>query len=167
MRSVMPLPFLHVAPDALLALLDERLDAVGFDFFFRVDAELFADFDFDGQAVGVPAGFAFAEVAAHRAVAREEVFDGAGEAVAGVGHAVGGRRAFVEDEGGAPARGFERLVGRCRCSFQNRPTASSCSGKFTLPSTGLNILNHEDTKNTKCQFKAQTLLKIISTQSLN
>ena len=100
MRSVMRSHSLHVAPDAFLAFLDEGLDAVGFDFFFAVDAELFADFDFDGQAVGVPAGFAFAAVAAHGAVAREEVFDRPGQAVAGVGHAVGGRRAFVEDESG-------------------------------------------------------------------
>ena len=63
-----------------------------------MDAELFADLDFDGQAVRVPAGFAFAAVAAHRAVAREQVLDRAGEAVARVRHAVGRRRAFVEHE---------------------------------------------------------------------
>ena len=79
-------------------MLDELLDAVGFDLFLRVDAELFADFDFDRQAVRVPAGFAFAAVAAHRLVAREEVLDRAGQAVAGVRHAVGRRRAFVEHE---------------------------------------------------------------------
>src|SRR5262249_15804171 len=94
------LPLLHVAPDALLALLDEGFDAVVFDFFFAVDAEFFADFDFDGKAVGVPAGFAFATVAGYRGVGGEEIFDGAGEAVAGVGHTVGGGWAFVEDEWG-------------------------------------------------------------------
>ena len=78
--------------------MDERLDAVGFDLFLGVDAQLFADLDLDRQAVRVPAGFALAEVAAHRLVAREEVLDRPRQAVAGVRHAVGRRRAFVEDE---------------------------------------------------------------------
>ena len=38
------------------------------------------------------------QVAAHGVVAREEVFDRPRQAVAGVGHAVGRRRAFVEHE---------------------------------------------------------------------
>src|SRR5439155_21298165 len=52
----------------------------------------------DRQAVGVPAGFAVAAVAAHGFVAREEIFDRPREAVAGVRQAVGRGRAFIEDE---------------------------------------------------------------------
>ena len=92
------LPLLGVAKDALDALADERLDAVGLDFFFRVDAQFLADLDFDRQAVRVPAGLALAEVAAHGLVAGKEVLDRPGQAVAGMGQAVGRRRAFVEDK---------------------------------------------------------------------
>ena len=63
-----------------------------------MDAELFADLDLDRQAVRVPAGFAFDQLAAHGLVAREEVFDGPRQAVARVRQAVGGGGAFVEDE---------------------------------------------------------------------
>ena len=55
-----PLPLLRVAKDALQALVDERLDAVGFDLFLRVDAQFLADLDLDRQAVRVPAGLALA-----------------------------------------------------------------------------------------------------------
>ena len=92
------LPLLHVAPDALLTLVDEGLHTIGLDLGLGVDAEFLAHFHFDRQAVGVPAGLPFAKVAPHRAVARVEVFDGSREAVAGMGHPVGGGRPFVEDE---------------------------------------------------------------------
>ena len=93
-----PFPFLHVPPDALLAELDKGLDAVGFDLLLGVNAEFLAHLDLDRQAVGIPAGFALAQVAPHGAVTGEEILDCPREAVAGVGHTVGGRRAFVEDE---------------------------------------------------------------------
>ena len=41
-------PFLHVSPNALLATLNEGFDSVRFDFVFAMDAEFFADLDFDG-----------------------------------------------------------------------------------------------------------------------
>ena len=89
-------PVLHVGEDALLAFVDERFDAVFFDVFFGVDAEFFADFDFDGQTVGVPTGFATAVKTFHGFVTREHVFDRAGQAVTGVRFPVGGGRAFEE-----------------------------------------------------------------------
>ena len=52
------LPLLGVAEDALQAAVDEGLDAVGLDLILGVDPQLFADFDFDRQAVRVPAGLA-------------------------------------------------------------------------------------------------------------
>ena len=51
-------PLLHVAENALDALVDERLDAVGLDFLLGVDAQFLADLDFDRQPVGIPAGLA-------------------------------------------------------------------------------------------------------------
>ena len=92
-----PLPFLHVLPDALLALLDERFDAVFFDVFFGVDAELFADFDFDRQSMRVPASFPLAVEALHRLVAWEDILDGSGQAMARMWFAIRGRRTFEED----------------------------------------------------------------------
>ena len=84
--------------------MDERLDAVGFDLFLGVDAQFLADLDLDRQAVRVPAGLALAQLAAHGAVAGEQVLDRPGEAVAGMRQAVGRGGAFVEHEAGAPAR---------------------------------------------------------------
>ena len=92
------LPFLHVTPNALLAFLDERFFAVRFDLFFTVDAQFFANFDFDRQTVRVPAGFAFAAETLHRFVTRKHVFDRSSQAVPGVRHAVSCRRAFEEHE---------------------------------------------------------------------
>ena len=51
-------PLLHVAENALDALVDERLDAIGLDFFLGVDAQFLADLDFDRQPVRIPAGLA-------------------------------------------------------------------------------------------------------------
>src|SRR5205823_9470011 len=93
-----PLPILHVSPDRFLAAVDEGLDAVAFDLFLGVYAQLFADLDLDRQAVRVPAGFALAEIAAHRLVARKEVLDRPRQTVTRVRLTVGRRWAFVEDK---------------------------------------------------------------------
>ena len=53
--------------------------------------------------------FAFAAVASHGAVTRKEVLDRSGQAVAGVGHAVGGWRAFEENESRSIFPELERL----------------------------------------------------------
>ena len=91
-------PFLHVAPNALLALGDEGLDSVVFDIIFRVDAEFFANLDLDRQSVGIPTGLAIAPIPSHGSVAREEIFDRPGQAVARVGQSVGRRGAFEKDK---------------------------------------------------------------------
>ncbi len=110
-----PLPRLGVAEHRVDAPGDEGLDAVGLDLGLAVDVQLLLDLDLDGEAVGVPAGLAGDVVAAHRLEAGEDVLDRAREDVAVVGHAVGGGRALVEDEG-APGRaggaglGAQRLV---------------------------------------------------------
>src|SRR5262245_53846397 len=89
--------------------MDEWLDAKPFDLFLGMDAQLFADFDLDRQAVRVPAGFALAEFPPHRLIAREEILDGPRQAVAGMRHAVGRWRAFVEDEPLSPGSLGQRL----------------------------------------------------------
>ena len=71
---------------------------------FAVNAQFLADFDLDGQPVRIPARFALAEVSPHRAVAREEVLDRAGQAVPGMRQAVGRRRTFEKDEIFRPCR---------------------------------------------------------------
>ena len=88
----------HVAPYALLATLDKRLDAIGFDFIFAVDAKLFTNFHFNRKSMRIPTCFAKAVVSAHGAVAWEEVLDCPSQAVTGVGHPVGGGWAFVKDK---------------------------------------------------------------------
>src|SRR5690606_17781615 len=90
------LPLLDVAEDALAALLVELRDAVFLDLRFLREAELLLDLDLDGQAVRVPAALAQHVIAAHRFVAREHVFEGAGQDVMRAGPPVGGRRALVE-----------------------------------------------------------------------
>jgi hypothetical protein len=74
-----------------------------------MDSEFFADFDFDGQAVCIPAAFALAEESFHRFVSGIEVFDGSGEAMTGMGQPIGGGGTFVEDESGIISSALERL----------------------------------------------------------
>ena len=105
-----PLPFLHVPPDALLAFDDKPFDAVIFDLFLAVNPQLFANLDLDRQPVGVPAGLPLAAVTPHRAVARKQVFDGPGEAMPGMRHSVGGRRAFVKDKRRGAFAPLERFL---------------------------------------------------------
>ena len=89
-----------------------------------MDAEFFADFDFNRQAVRVPAGLTLAELASHRAVARIEILDRTRQAVAGVWHAVGCRWPLEKDKpfGSLPLQKcffVDRTISpkRCRDSF--------------------------------------------------
>src|SRR5687768_4948096 len=63
-----------------------------------MDPQLLANLDLHRQAVRVPARLAVAAVAAHRAIAGEQVLDGARQTVPGMRQAVGGRRAFIKNE---------------------------------------------------------------------
>ena len=92
------LPLFHVPPDRFLAAMDEGFDTEGLDLRLRVDAQLLADLHFDRQTVGVPARLPLAVFAPHRAVAWVEILDRPRQAVAGMGHAIGGWRALEEDE---------------------------------------------------------------------
>ncbi len=115
--------------------MDERLDAEGFDFFLGVDAQFFADFDFDRQAVRVPARLAFAAVAAHGAVAGKQVLDRPRQAVAGMRHrrwpSADLRRTRTR-RAGPPLQRL--LVDLAR--FQNARISSSKAGNLTLLGTG-------------------------------
>ena len=91
-------PFLHVTPDRCLALLNERLHTEGLNFLLGVDSQFLADLHFDGQTMRIPTRLPLAKIAPHRAVTREEVFDGSREAMSRMGHSIGGGRTFIEDE---------------------------------------------------------------------
>ena len=104
------LPLGLVLPDGLLALLDERLDAVLLDLRLAIEAEHLLDLQLDRQAVGVPAGLAQHVVALHRAVARDDVLDGARLDVADVRLAVGRGRAVKERERRSALAQLHRLL---------------------------------------------------------
>ncbi len=60
--------------------------------------------------MGVPAGFSADELAAHRFIARNEIFHYFGQNMAGMWHAVGGRRAFEEYERFRALAFFHRFI---------------------------------------------------------
>ena len=95
-------PLVQVFPYALLALGDERLDAVLLDLGFPVQAQGFLDLQLHGQAVGIPAGLAQDALALHGPVPRDQVLDNAGLDMADMRLAVGCGRAVKEREALAP-----------------------------------------------------------------
>ena len=102
----------------------ELRDAVRLDVLLAGQAELLLDGDLDGQAVAVPAGLAGDVVALHGLEAGEEVLEDAGLDVVHAGHAVGGRRALVEDPGAAAARSAPATARRpCRPASGAAPRA--------------------------------------------
>ncbi len=108
-------PVGSVAPHALPAHLVEPLDADRLDLVLRrpnaeVLLDFLLDFDLDREAVGIPAGFAGDVIAPHRAVPAEEILHRSREHVVDAGSAVGGGRAFEEDELGLPLRLCEGLL---------------------------------------------------------
>ena len=104
------LPLGLVFPDGLLALLDERLDAVFLDLRLAVQAEHLLDLQLHRQAVGIPAGLAQHVVALHRAIARDDILDRARLHMADVRLAVGGRRAVEERKGGRALAQLHRFL---------------------------------------------------------
>ena len=94
------LPLALVFPDGFFALLDERLDAVFLDLLLAVEPQQLFHLQLDRQAMRVPARLAQHIVALHRAVARDDVLDAAGEDMADMRLAVRRRRAVVERIGG-------------------------------------------------------------------
>jgi len=103
-------PLALVLPDGLLALLDERLDAVGLDLLLAVEPQLLFDLELDRQAVRVPAGLAQDVFALHRLIARDHVLERARLDVADVRLAVRGRRAVVERERLGALAQLDRLL---------------------------------------------------------
>ena len=95
------LPLLDIAEHAFPALAVEVLDAVLLDFPLGTEAQFLFDFQFHGQAVGIPAALAEAAVAFHGAVAADDILKDAGQDVVDAGAAVGRGRAFVEHKEGS------------------------------------------------------------------
>ena len=103
------LPQMQVLPYAFLAFLDEGLDAVLLDLGLAVQAQLLFHFQLHRQAVGIPARDAQHVFALHGLIAGDQILDGAGQHVADVGLAVGGRRAVKEGEVLPPIPQMEAL----------------------------------------------------------
>ena len=103
-------PHVLVFEDGLAAFGVELGDAVLLDLAFVLQPKLLLDFDFDGQAVRVPAGFAMNLESAHGLIAADQIFDRPGENVVDAGFAVRGRRAFVERVVGRILAGFDAFL---------------------------------------------------------
>ena len=106
--QVLPIP--DVSPDGHAASLVELGDPERLDVALAGRSDLLLHFDLDRQAVTVPSGLAVHEVAGHRAVARVDVLERAGDRVADVRLGVRRRRSVVED----PLRGALALRERTR-----------------------------------------------------
>ena len=92
------LPHALVLPDALLAVLDKRLQTVLLDLLLAVQAHLL-HFQLHRKSVSVPACFSGNHVSLHSPVSGDHILDHAGENVADVGLAVGCGRPVVEHVG--------------------------------------------------------------------
>ena len=103
-------PLRFVGEDGFAAFLVELRDTVVFDFGLVVDAQLFFHFDFDRQAVGVPAGLTQHAVALHRLVLADGILQGSREDVVNPRLAVGRWRPFKEYKIAVVSVCFNRFV---------------------------------------------------------
>ena len=100
-----------------------------------VKPELLLDGELDRQAVAVPAGLAGDVVALHRPVAREDVLEDPRLDVVRAGHAVGRRRALVEDPERA-VLGRGELRAKTSLSRPEREDLAVDAGRSTWAGTG-------------------------------
>ncbi len=91
-----PVPVLQVAEHRLPAAGVELRDPVALDVLLGLHPQLGLHGQLDRKAVAVPAALALDVVAAHGAIAGEDVLEHPAEHVVGGGGAVGGGRPFVE-----------------------------------------------------------------------
>ena len=91
------LPHIAVFPDALFALLNERLQPVLFDLLFSVKTEHFFDFQFHRQPMRIPTGFPRNHIPLHRTVARNHILNHARQHMADMRLSVRGRRPVIKD----------------------------------------------------------------------
>ena len=75
-------PFAGVTQNDAAAFFVEHVDAELFDVAFAADLEFLFHFEFDWQAVAIPAESTFDVVAAHSVVTWNDVFNGAGKKMA-------------------------------------------------------------------------------------
>ena len=93
------LPHALVLPNAFLALIDKRLQAVGFDLILAIQAEQLFHLDLDRQTVRIPTGFAGNHIALHRAVAGNHILNNTGQHMTDMRLAVGCRGTVIKREG--------------------------------------------------------------------
>ena len=90
------LPHAFILPDALLALLDERLHPVSFDLLFAVQAQFLLDLQLNRQTVRIPSGFPGHILSLHGMIARDHILDDARQHMSDMRLAVGCRRAVIK-----------------------------------------------------------------------
>ena len=90
--------------------------AEGFNRFVAHEVKSLLDFNFNGEAVGIPPPFSLNEETFHGFPAANEIFVGSSDHMVNARFAVGGGRSFEEDERcvvAAPVNGgLERFLGR-------------------------------------------------------
>ena len=105
-----PFPLVQVLPHALLALGDERLDAVLLDLGLSVQAQRLLHFQLHGQAVRIPSGDAQDALSLHGLVPGDQVLDHPGLDMADMGLAVGRGRPVKKGEAFRAVAVAERLA---------------------------------------------------------
>ena len=93
-------PHLFVGEYGFFTLFVEGADSVGFDVLLSGHLQLLFHFDLHGQSVGIPAGLTVDRISLHGLVTAYRVFQCSRDYVVDTGLTVGGRRSFIEYEGG-------------------------------------------------------------------
>ena len=94
------LPHTLVLPHGFLTFLDKRFDAVLFDLFLAVDADLLLNLQLHRESVGIPARLPDDLMPLHGLISGDHVLDDPGQHVADVRLSVRGRRSVIECVGG-------------------------------------------------------------------
>ena len=92
------LPQILIGPNTFTTLLNERLNAVGFNISLAVGVNLLLNLKLNGQTVSVPACFSFNMVALHSLVPRNNILDNSCQHMAYMRFAVSGGRTVIENE---------------------------------------------------------------------
>ena len=90
------LPFIDVLKDIRPTLGVELSHAIFFNLRLALEAQLFLNFNLDGQAMGIPAAASQAVEALHHFIAREHILEGARQHVMTAGFAIGCGRTFIK-----------------------------------------------------------------------
>ena len=90
------LPHALIFPDTFLTFPDKGIDPVLFDLILALNADLFLNYQFHRQSVGIPPCLAGHILSLHGMIAGNHVLDHAGEHMSDVGLPVSGGRSVIE-----------------------------------------------------------------------